>query len=499
MIKKLPFWILCTIGVAGFSQDIKRIELVNAEVLEYDESKGDKIKRLKGDVVFKHDGLTMYCDSAYLSSATNTLDAFSNVRIMQGDSLQIDGDYLNYKGNTKRSELINNIRLKHLDMVLTTNHLIHDMNTGIATYFNGGEITDADNRLTSKTGNYNSSNYTLFFKDSVYLENPEYTMKSDTLNYNTKTKTAYFQGPTSIISNQNKIYCKNGWYDTPDNSSMFSDQATIFTGKNSITADSMYYYRNQGHGIAYGNVIMHDSIEGVIISGGFADYYELEDRALVTKNAMLTDIYAEDSLFLHADTFKTSLDSTGHKLILAYHKVRFYKTNLQGVCDSISYSFKDSTIHLFNNPFLWSEANQMKADFIRIYSGEKGIELLEFNQNAFISSRVDSGLYNQIKGKDMWGYFLNNDLKKIKVLGNGQTIYYPKNNNESIIGVNTADCSDMWIYVNENNIEKISFLTQPAATLYPLNEIAKEELILQGFKWNGYQRPLNRHDIFIWR
>ena len=381
MMKIIPFMVLCIIGFAGFSQEIKRIELINAEVLEYDESKGDKIKRLKGDVVFKHEGLTMYCDSAYLSSATNTLDAFSNVRILQGDSLQIYGDYLNYKGNLKQAELINNIRLKHLDMVLTTNHLIHDMNTGIASYFNGGEITDVDNHLTSKTGHYNSTTYTLFFKDSVILINPEYRMESDTLNYNTNTKTAFFQGPTNIVSDQNKIYCKNGWYHTPGNSAMFSDQATIFTGKKSITADSMYYYRNQGHGIAYGNVMLHDSVEQIMINGGFADYYELEDRALVTKNAMLTDIYTDDSLFLHADTFKTSLDTNGHKLILAFNKVRFYKTNLQGVCDSISYSFKDSTIHLFNNPLLWSESNQMKADFIRIYSGEKGIGLWPVQSN----------------------------------------------------------------------------------------------------------------------
>ena len=220
---------------------------------------------------------------------------------------------------------------------------------------------------------------------------------------------------------------------------------------------------------------------------------------MVTKNAMLTEIYADDSLFLHADTFKTSLDSSGHKLIRAYNKVRFYKTNLQGICDSISYTFRDSTIHLFNNPILWSEANQMRADFIRIYSGKNGIELLEFNQNSFISSLMDSGQFNQIKGKDMWGYFLDNDLKKIKVLGNGQTIYYPKNEDESILGVNKADCSDMWIYVSDNNIDKISFLTKPAATLYPLTEIPKEELIMKGFEWNANQRPVDKLDIFKWR
>jgi hypothetical protein len=141
----------------------------------------------------------------------------------------------------------------------------------------------------------------------------------------------------------------------------------------------------------------------------------------------------------------------------------------------------------------------MKADFIQLYSGTDGIEFLEFDNNAFISSLVDSGKYNQIKGKDMWGYFQNNDLHKIKVQGNGQTIYYPKNDNGSIIGVNKADCSDMWIYVSDNNIDKISFLTKPAATLFPLKDVSKEDLMLKGFEWNGNQRPLNKQDIFNWR
>lgn len=499
MLKDFLFVLFIAVTLSGYAQKVKRIELINAEVLEYDESKGNKIKRLRGEVIFKHEGLTMYCDSAYLASSTNTLDAFSNVYIKEGDSLHIYGDYLNYNGNTKLSELVNNIRLEHAGMVLTTDHLKYDLNSGIAYYFNGGSIIDGDNRLTSKTGFYNSSTHTLFFNDSVFLVNPEYTMESDTLQYNTKNKTAFFKGPTTILSDENTIYCKNGWYDTARNRSMFSNSATILTKEKSITADSIYYFRNTGHGLAYGNITVHDSIEGIIINGDLAEYFESEEKTMVTINAMLTEIYETDSLFLHADTFRTTLDSMGQKVIMAYNKVRFYKPNLQGICDSISYTFTDSIIHLFHNPVLWSESNQMKADFIQLYSGTDGIEFLEFDNNAFISSLVDSGKYNQIKGKDMWGYFQNNDLHKIKVQGNGQTIYYPKNDNGSIIGVNKADCSDMWIYVSDNNIDKISFLTKPAATLFPLEDVSKEELMLKGFEWNGNQRPLNKQDIFNWR
>jgi len=483
-----------------FSQSPTKIQLVNADVLEYDEQRGEKVKRLIGNVVFKHDKVLMYCDSAYLYSETNLLEAFSNVRLKEGDSLNVYGDFLVYQGNNKIAEINENVRLLHKNLTLTTNKLTQNTETNVAYYLEGGNIVDGDNHLTSKIGYYYPKDYEFFFKDSVKLVNPEYSMNSDTLKYNTNTEVTYFFGPTNIISDSNHIYCENGWYNTHTDISQFNKNAKITSKNQSITADSLYYDRNKGYSEAHGNIAMHDTVENIIISGDFGIYFEKTERAMVTQNAMLTDIYDDDSLFMHADTFKTGFDSTGeHKLLFAYTNVKFFKEDLQGVCDSLIYGFEDSLIRMFNNPVLWSDENQMIAEHVRLKTGDDGIELLLFDHNAFISSFVDSNMYNQIKGKNMIGYFKDGTLDKIKVTGNGQTIYYAQEEDKSFIGTNIADCTDMMVYVKDNTIEKITFITKPDAVMHPMGKLSKDETTLRGFEWFGSRRPTDKQDIFNWR
>ena len=489
---------------SSFAQKPKKIELLNADVLEYDEAKGAKIKKLKGNVVFKHQNAKMFCDSAYLISETNSLEAFSNVRIEEGDSLIIYGDYLNYNGNTGIAEILENVRLHHNEMILTTNILIQNLKTKVASYKNGGEITDKENSLTSISGFYYSKTHNYFFKDSVVLINPEYQMNSDTLQYNTQSKTSYFHGPTTIVGKENTIHCNKGYYDTKKDLSSFSNKATLYSNEKSIKADSLYYDRKKGFGQGTKNVVIFDTLEQMIISGELAKYYEENDFSMVTENAMVTDIYSDDSLFLHADTFKTSIDSSGDKVILGYNRVKFFKSDLQGSCDSLTYTTLDSLMHLYGNPIIWSENNQMTSDYIELETSSRGIEKLKFIQNSFIVSFVDSTKFNQIKGKDMIGYFKNNELHKLDVIGNGQTIYYAEEETKEFekkkyIGINKAECSNMLIYVSNNEITKINFLTKPKATLYPLSKYPDELKELEGYKWLDYKRPKNKLDIFNWR
>jgi lipopolysaccharide export system protein LptA len=332
------------------------------------------------------------------------------------------------------------------------------------------------------------------------LKNPEYNMAADTLRYHTASEKAFFLGPTTIIADENTIYCENGWYDTNQNLSQFNKNAKIFSNSQSISGDSLFYNRERGYGKAIRNVEIWDTVQNLIISGNFAEYFEKKDEAIVSDSAVLIDIYEDDSLFLHADTLRSAFDTTGkHKILLAYNEVRFYKPDLQGKCDSIVFFYQDSTIKLFSDPVIWSEQNQMTADFIHLKWREGGIESLSFENNSFIVSQIDTQMYNQIKGKDMLGSYVDNDLRRIEVTGNGETVYFAQEEDSSYVGVNKAICSDMMIYVEENNIKKITFLKQPSATLYPINELTTQELELKGFVWVPEKRPLSKEDIFIWK
>jgi lipopolysaccharide export system protein LptA len=492
------------------------IRLIHAERLDFADPINPDAQRLRGNVRFKHNDAIMFCDSAWLFGATNSMHAFGNVHIKQADSLDIYADTLYYDGNTQDAKLRGNIRMRDGTITLFTDHMDYKMESSIGNYTGGGKIIMRENQnvLTSNEGYYLSDSKALVFRDSVVLDNPQYRVESDTMRYNTETEVVYFFGPTTIVSDSSNIYCENGWYDTKNDLSQFNKNAKIVTPEQTLEGDSLFYDRTTGIGEVFGNIVMNDTVQDIIMTGSYAYYDEKTEMSMITGNAVMTQVFDVDSLFLHADTLYSSQDSAGKKLIKAYYHVKFFRSDLQGKCDSLVYSEADSTFKMFNDPVLWSEDNQLTGDYVemRTYNGK--IEQLTLLNSAFIISEQDSASYNQIKGKKMTGYFAGNSLQKILVEGNGQTVYYavedtetPSVDNDTImiagtkkIGVNDAICSDILIFVDtaSNAINRISFLDQPTATMYPMNKLPEKAMILDGFKWQVIQRPLERKDIFIW-
>ena len=491
------FFLYILFASTSLAQTPTKIELVNANSLEFDESLGVDVRRLIGNVIFRHEQTLLYCDSAYLYAEQNRLFAFSNIRITKGDTLTLTGNRLEYNGNTSKAQVFGNVRMADTRMVLTTDRLDYDLKTETAFYSTGGQIVDQENTLTSNAGTYNAKIKMFSFRGNVVLTNPRYVMKSDTLQYQTATKIAYFYGPTTITSNQNFIYCERGWYNTSNETSMFFDNAYLQSEEQILSGDTLTYDRKKGIGKAYGNIEIRDTVQNLIINGRYSEYHEQRDWSIVTGETLLTMVFGKDSLFLHADTLEAALDTTGiHRILNAYHNVKFFKSDLQGKCDSLVYTYSDSTASFFTDPVLWSGENQLTAEHITMHQGNGEIQKINLYNDAFIVSREDTLRYNQIKGKNMTGYFDENKLYRIEVEGNGQTIYYAKNRKEEKIGVNRADSSDLLIFVKENEVESISLLDAPTATLYPLNELKYSELILKGFKWLSEKRPANKMEIF---
>ncbi len=502
--------LICLFNViCSYSQKVNKIKLEHANSLEGNPKLGKDVKLLKGAVHFSQDNMQMYCDSALLYP-NNSLDAFGNVHIHQGDTLQMYGDILKYNGNTRKAELQKNIRLSDKDMTLTTNSLFYDLKTNVASYSGGGKIISKETNLSSEYGYYHSVSKDFSFKKNVVLTQPQYVMNCDTLLYNTHSKIAYFLGPTTIKSSKNLVYCENGWYDTHKDISRFSRNAYILTPQQKLQGDSLFYDRKKGYGKAIRHVRIIDTTQNIIITGNQAEYFENEDVSVITGRALLNQISDKDTLFLHADTLKTSLeishaseilnqeqkDTVQHRILFAYHHVKFFKHDLQGKCDSLSYSYRDSIMKLYKEPVLWSDKNQLTAEKIELKTGKGQLQTMGLINTAFIISEEDTLRYNQIKGKNMYGFFKDNKLHKIRVEGNGQTIYYAKDK-EKLVGVNKADCSDILIYIKEKELNKIVFINKPDATLFPISELSPSELLLKDFIWKGKERPLTVNDIFV--
>jgi lipopolysaccharide export system protein LptA len=493
LVGLLAFWQLI------LGQRTEQIEIVNAEALVSAQKDGKEAQMLVGDVQFKHQNALMYCDSAYMYRDINSIEAFGSVRINQGDTLNLYGDHLFYDGNSQIATVDGKeVKLVSNEFTLTTDRLIYNRANNIASYFTGGVIESKSdsNRLTSIRGYYMSTAKMFDFKDSVVLSNPEFVMRSDTLKYFTNNKVVNFLGPTTITGDSNLIYCEVGWYKTIEDQSKYFNNAYLISDNRILSGDTLFYDRKLGYGQAEGNVEILDTLEEMLIIGDYAQMYELKDSAIVSREPLMIKIMENDSIFLHADTFKV-FERDSIKYMLAYYGVRIFKSDLQAVCDSVSYVLSDSTIKLLGNPIMWSEENEMSADSVDLYIKNQELHSLYMRPNSFMVSQVDSIRYNQVKGTEMRGFFKDRELSLIKVKGNGQTIYFALDEEDRFIGVNRAESSDIDIRLAEQEIQHITFISDVESSMYPMGELdPRSELRFKGFQWRVERRPMSKEDLF---
>ncbi len=484
------------------AQKPTKIKLLKANDLKYSKQLGEKVQRLIGNVQLQHDSALLFCDSAYLYELTNSFKGFGNVHIKASDTLNIFSNRLLYDGNTKVAELIEDVRLVENDATLFTNHLWYNRGTEIAYYLEDGKIVDSANTLTSTRGYYYTRKKEAYFKKNVVLYNKEYSMFADTLMYNTETETAWFYGPTTIMSKENLIYCEKGWYNTKQDIARFGDNAYIQTKEQILKGDDLYYDRNRNYGEARNNVSLTDTIQDIVVYGHYGEFRKTEGYSFITDSTVAVLADKEDSLYMHSDTLWILFDSLQKaELMLGYHHTKFWRKELQGMCDSLVYNFADSTIYLFTEPVLWSGINQLTADSIHIAIRNNQIDTLALVGSSFIVSMDDTlskTTFNQVKGRTMTGYFKDNELVKVIVKGNAESIFFVREENSSLIGINKTTSNDLNIYLSENEVQTISPLKNVEAQMYPDKDLPKEDRKIKGFKWIDNKRPVNKQDIFIW-
>lgn len=474
----------------------KIVQLKQADLLS--KSKTSDAQVLKDNVVFYHEGAYMYCDSAYLFESKNIFEAFSNVRIEQGDTLFVYGDYLHYDGNTKLAALRDNVRMEDSRATLFTDSLNYDRAQNLGYYFDGGMLVDDENELTSFWGQYDPKTKEALFTDSVKLVNEKYTLYSDNLEYNTATKIADINGPATIVSDSGTIYTDKGWYNTVTEDSQLFNRSRVISrdGSKSLTGDTIYYNREKGFGTVHGNMFLQDTLRKVILLGNCGFYDDKKEFALATDSAQAIEYSQKDSLFLHGDTLTLQTDSI-YREVKAYYDVRFYRTDLQGVCDSMQFVSKDSTLYLYRNPVLWHENYQIVGDQIDIFFNDTTIEEAKIRNYAFSTQKRNiSGQFNQLKGRDMTITFVNGEMRNVLVEGNAESAYYIEEEDSTMVGLNKTESAYLSMSLRDRQLEKLKLWSASNAVTYPLSQLPPEEKNLKGFEWMDALRPKNRYDIF---
>ena len=507
------YWILILLllsfsfaGAQENSQDsVKKIHWDYVKTLFIIRDSDPPLQKFIGDVIFRLDSSYLYCDSAIFNQRDNFLEAFSNIKLNQGDTLFVYGKYLQYDGNTKFARLRHNVRMVSIQqdssvVTLYTDSLDYDRRIDVGYYFEGGRIVDVDNELTSVYGQYSPQTKIATFNDSVHLDNPNFILDSDTLEYSTESKIVTILGPSVIKSDSGIIHSSKGWYDTQENTSLLLDRSVVLSDTRILTGDSLMYKRELGIGEAFRDMSIVDTAQKVTLTGHYGYSEEKTEYAFASDSACAIEYSQGDSLFLHGEFLElTTVDSTS-RYLRATNGVRFYRADIQGKCDSMRFNTKDSVLYMYGNPVLWSDDWQLTGDSIVIYMSDSAVDYVHVPSSSFVVQEVEPGYYNQLGGNDLKAYFRGKMIEHIFIDGSAELIYYTYDRDSLMIGLNYMMGPDLLLNFDEDGKMfkmKMGVLSKNIkGRMIPFHMFTEEDKHLRNFNWYGNYRPQNRYDIF---
>ena len=485
-----------------------RVHLLHVDSMFFDDRVSKTAQFLVGNVQFEPEGIYMYCDSALYYEASNSFDAYGNVKMVQGDTLTLDGEILYYNGMDQLARVRHNVVLRHVETTLYTDSLDYDRLYNLGYFFEGGRLVDQGNELSSDWGEYSPATRNAVFNYNVKLvspgppEEPQSTIISDTLYYNTKTAIAHVKGPSNIDNGDSHIYTELGYYYTQQELSYLLNRSILTNNGKRMVGDSVVWDGMTNEGKAFGNIEYSDVVNKNMFKGGYCYYNDNQGYMEAADSAVVIDYSQRDTLYAHADTFKVftyhkDTDSL-YRTIHGYHHVRAYRTDVQAVCDSLVYNSKDSCMTMFRDPILWQMGQQLVGEEIQAYMNDSTIDSVLVLRQAISVERMDSIHYNQVAGKEIRFYFKEGQMDMTRVIGNVMLNYYPTDEDSLMIGMNHLESTDLKLFMKEGKIDKI---WAPASTgkLTPVPLIPPKELYLENFVWFDYVRPTDKDDIFNWR
>jgi lipopolysaccharide export system protein LptA len=485
-----------------------------------------QLQILAGNVKLKQGTTLFYCDSCVINNNTNTFEAWGNVHIDDSDTADVYSNHLLYLIGKKMAYLDGGVRLTDGKGTLTTPDLEYDLASKIGVYKNGGRVVTRDNNketvLTSKEGYYYADLKDVYFKNNVVLNSPAYHLRSDSLLHNTETGIARFIAMTYIRDSSGRtIETREGFYNLKTGQAEFGRNPKIRDKNLYVTGDKIALDSNYMHAI--GNVVIIDTANGQTIIAGEVFRDNKKESILATKKPLMIIKQENDSIYVTADTLfsarltdlygtkdslvkdtvkgvqvvdaKQKTDST-NRYFEAYRNVRIFSDSTQAICDSMFYSFRDSTFRMYYDPVVWARDSQVTGDTLLLYTKNKKPHYFQVIDNSFLVNRMDPEIYNQVKASRMDGYFIDGNIDSVRARGFAECIYYIQDDDSAYTGINESKCDIMDIYFRKQELFKVVFRSSVTGTLWPIRQKNPSEMRLPGFKWLEARRPKTKYELF---
>lgn len=514
------------------SDTMKVVHLLHADRLSFEKKDSvSEFQILAGHVELRQDNTLFYCDSAVYNKNSRIIEAFGNVHINDRDSVHTYSKYLLYYVDSKIAILKDNVKLTDGTTTLLTEDLKYDLNQRIGEYHTGGKLLNKQSVLTSQEGTYYADLKDIYFKKNVELKDPKYFLKSDSLLYNTTTEITTFIAPTYIEDSAKRtIQTSEGFYDLKNRKAFFGKRPVIKDGAVKIIADEVDSDDSSGVSILKGNAVYIDSAQGLSVLANYIKSNRTEETFIAYQKPLMIIKQENDSIYVAADTLasgklsklpnytdSTAADSSSVKkdslkiklaadtskksdstdrYFHAWHHVRIFSDSLQAVSDSLFYSAKDSIFKLFTDPVVWASNSQVTGDTIHLYTKNKKAERLHVFEHGYAISKSGEGMYNQIKGNRLNGYFTDGVIDYMRAQGNAESIYYVLDDDSAVVGVNKASSDIIDMRFKNKELNRVVFINAVTGTMYPINQATDTEKYLSNFKWLEARRPKTKYELF---
>lgn len=503
-------------SAASQTQKQKKIRVEYSGFVDSDSLRGPGVSVFTRDntqqVHFTHEGINLWCDQAIYYEKEDFIEAYSNVVMRQGDTINMSAKYAEYSGKTQLAFASGDVVLTEPKSTLTTDTLHFDRVKQQAYYQSKGKVVrDTSGTITSQIGRYYMESKKYQFVQNVVLVNPEYTLNTEHLDFYTESGHAYLYGPSTIVGETNTIYAERGFYDTNHDTGYFVKNSKINYENRIFEGDSMYFDRNKSFASATNNITVTDTINNSIARGHYAEIWRAKDSVFITKRALAITVQEKDSIYMHSDTLMVT-GKPEHRVTRAYYNAKIFKSDLSGKADSIHADHKSGLTQLINlarysttdaftvkrRPILWNLDNQMTGDTIHLISNPKTEQLdsLKVFDNAFLISKdtIDNG-YNQIKGLKLIGLFKDNDLYNVDIIKNAEVINYSRDDDQELIGINKSKSGKINLKI-EGEYKIITLIDQVDGDIYPESQFPENARKLRGFDWREEERPKSVEDLF---
>ncbi|MCB9350572.1 MAG: hypothetical protein H6573_24130 [Lewinellaceae bacterium] len=494
-----------------------------------------RIAELYGDVILVNGEQKLFTDRLTYD-LTQKLATYSNGATLTLDSTQLTSKRGYYYVQEKQIYFKDSVVVVHPEFSLRSDTLGFNTESKVVSFLGPTLISTDSSKIYTEDGYYDTENNVAAFTQNPQYQKGEQQATADTIRYDGKRSLYSLEGNARFEEGERQATADFIRYDEANDKTFLSGNARYQDEKQDIVADEITYdakeetYSTRGRsvisdppqilladqvdyseekglGIAFGNVVWRDTSADLTIVCEHAEYDRKTDYLKASGGRqgrpMLITSIEGDSLFMVSDTLlairEDSVASDSARQLLAYYDVRIYKSDMQAVADSLAYKSSDSTFYFFplrQNPIVWSDTSQFTADTVLMVLADGKIDKIFMRNDGFIINSPDELFFNQIKGKNVTAFFEENELRRMAVVGNAESVYYARDEEGGYVGVNKTICSEMLIYFGDNQVEKLKFFTEPKAEMQPMQQADHNALRMPGFSWEKERRPMRVSDLF---